>query len=588
MEYQKEIEQHKNQGCMVPHFSPPYDLDQILNPATPPSPSFSGSGPSISPCPSPAPSVSPGPPPRVPRQACRAEQTPSVQVYDGSEVLNAGGGRTEEMSRAMAPGMMTTVGMVAPVPTTVTTLAPVEIAELKQEPKQVHYLKVRNKDGSIKTLCLDQEDYLRVVQTVKAKRAAATQQNLMTQRTQPPPETVTSASQPQQMPFMPQMKPELQISMNAGVLQPHVELVHEESQNTGQKLDTFDDLISVLKNTVEDPKRQFELIPVNPNEVLVKQEPVDAEYEQHSFTPMKAEPTMTRVKQEVVDLTHTMGNNPSDSSGQWASTGQQIRAGLDVLANQNDSPLTSNTHIQNLIQFLEKDDSTYTVTVTDPKTAQVLEQATAKPSSVQPPRQPAGQRTAADFTTTLGQHRTYITSSAAVGSLSISKVDSSSSQVSQSSGQSVLIKPVMTMQKKVDAGPRHQPQSVSVSAMQNVKLRVRPHTAQLVAPTLGLPGGKGQVTGQHNNAMAFKKLAKLTNASWNGNSAKTSQDVTESLMQTTPTSVSTTSAMAPMQQQVIMVSGSDTLLSTSTSQIMEYLQANSIESLGSWKVISDF
>ena len=562
-----------------------------------------------------------------------------MQVYDGVEVLNAGGGWTEEMSRARAPGMMTTVDMVAPVPTTVTTLAPVEIADLKQEPKQVHYLKVRNKDGSIKTLCLDHEDYLKVVQTVKAKRAAATQQHLMTQRTQPPPETVTSASQPQQMPFLPQMKHELQINMNAGVLQPHVEPVHEESQNTGQKLDTFDDLISVLKNTVEDPKRQFELIPVNPNEVLVKQEPVDAEYEQHSFTPMKAEPTMTRVKQEVVDLTHTMGNNPSDSSGQWASTGQQIRAGLDVLANQNDSPLTSNTHIQNLIQFLEKDESTYTLTVTDPKTAQVLEQATAKPSSVQPPRQPAGQRTAADFTTTLGQHRTYITSSekdestytltvtnpktaqvleqvmakpssvqpprqpagqrtaadftttlgqhctyitssAAVGSLSISKVDSSSSQVSQSSGQSVLIKPVMTMQKKVDAGPRRQPQSVSVSAMQNVKLRARPHAAQLVVPTPGLPGGKGQVTGQHNNDVAFKKLAKLTNASWNGDSAKTSQDVTESLMQTTPTSVST-SAMAPMQQQVIMVSGSDTLLSTSTSQIMEYLQANSIESLGS-------
>ena len=557
---------------MVPHFSPPYDLEQILSPATPPSPCFSGSGPSISPCPSPAPSVSPGPPPRVLRQAYRAEQTPSVQVYDDVEVLNAGGSRTEEMSKAMAPVME------VPVPTTVTTLAPVEIADLKQEPKQVHYLKVRNKDGSIKTLCLDHEDYLKVVQTVKAKRAAATQQHLMTQRTQPPPETVTSASQPPQMPFMPQMKPELEININAGVLQPHVEPVQEESQNTGQKLDTFDDLISVLKNTVEDPKRQFELIPVNPNEVLVKQEPMDAEYEQHSFTPMKAEPTMTRVKQEVVDLTHTMGNNPSDSSGHWASTGQQIRAGLDVLANQNDPPLTSSAHIQNLIQFLEKDDSTCTITVTNPKTAQVLEQATAKPSSVQPPRQPAGQRTAADFTTTLGQHRTYITSSAAVGSLSISKVDSSSSQVSQSNGQSVLIKPVMTMQKKVDAGPRHQPQSVSVSAMQNVKLRVRPHTVQLVAPTPGLPGGKGQETGQQNTAVAFKKLAKLTNASWNGDSAKTSQDMTESLMQTTPTSVSTTSAM---QQQVIMVSGSDTLLSTSMSQIMEYLQANSIESLGS-------
>lgn len=602
--YQQEIEQHKHQGCMVPHFSPPFDLDQILNPATPPSPSFSESGPSLSPCPSPASSISPGPPPRHSHQTYHAELTPSAQVYDSTEVYEANGMGQTEALRGSAPGPVT-LGMV-PVPTTVTTLAPADLPECKQEPKQsqVHYLKVKNKDGSIKTLCLAHEDYLKVVQKVKAQKAAAAQQqHLMSERTQLPAATVTSASPSQQMPFMPQMKHDQEINMNTGLVQPqtfqhHAEPVQEELQSSGQKLDTFDDLISVLKNTVSDSKKEFELIPVNPNEVLVKQEPVDTEYEQQSFMTMETEPKVAGIKEEVCDLTHATGNNLPDSSGQWVSVGQQIRAGLDVLTNQNEAP-SSNAHIENIINFLEKDDRTLTVTVTDPKTAQVLEQTTSKTNSVQPLGQPSFQQTTADSTSAMGQRITYITSSAVVGSLSMSKADSSSSPISwlqQSKG-----KPVTNMQKKVDANPRRQPQSISVSAMQNVKLR--PHAVQLMAPTPGVPG-KAQTTRQQVTATAVqppqtisqqaqrstasqngvsvtlvaskdhsapeKKLQRIINTSWSGNSAKTSQGMTGSLKL-----ISSHNGALPQTEM------SEPLLSVSTAQIMEYLQENSIESMDS-------
>lgn len=585
-EYQQEIEQHKHQGCMVPHFSPPYDLEQILNPATPPSPSFSGSGNSASPCPSPVPNITPGLPLMPMQQAYHTDLAPSTQTHCSVGIPNVVGSGVDGMPRGPTPGAMT-LGMMPIITTAGGSLA-------SAETPQVHYIKVRNKDGSSKTLVLAHDDYLKVKEKVKT----TTPPTPPRQREQPPAETITSASQLQEMQFMSQMD-KFQLSsplVETPALQPiQVEPVQEPAQNTGQKIDTFDDLISVLQNTVKgsDSERQFELIPVNPNDVLVKQEPMDTGYEQQSFAPMKTDQEMAVVKKEEIDLT-----------GPWVSTGEQIRAGMDLT---NDDELTSSAQIQNLVNFLEEsDDNVLTVTVTDPITSEVLEQTTTKSPPLQPARHHAGKMTT-DSNSTLGQCMTYVTSSAAVGSLSMNKADVMGGQLPLLP-QSVFIKPSMSMHNGVNSGLEYQSRTMSVSAMQNIKLR--PHTSQLMHPPRpqmtgrqatamasqrGWPVGlQGQRTNILQNGMnvtvaapkvykeAKKKIMRNITSSFKGASGKPSQAGQQLqnlqqmpstfLQQNEPASV--TSAMAVVQQQF-----TDELLSASTSQILEYLTASSIESM---------
>lgn len=383
------------------------------------------------------------------------------------------------------------------------------------------------------------------------------------------------SGQVQEMPFLPQLPHDPPVNPYAGM--GHQD---QDSQDGGQKLDTVDDLISVLQNNVKGKESQYELVPVNPNdvlpnshEVLVKDEPADSGYEQQGLFPLVLDTDGIEVKQE------TDVRLAPRTLGQWSSTAEQIRAGMDTLTQQDD-PSPSSAHIQNIVQFLEHDDQ-FTVTVTDPKTSRVVEQTTARTV----PLQMSGGNVRQLVTSDLVQPLTYVMSSASMGSLGIC-----------STGQS-----------KVN-GVGAQPTGVSTgSAMQNVKLRVNPTTPRSI-PTPGVMGSKPGVNARQvamtsqvrgHTTPASRTMA----ASLNGGAVQTSpatrfQSAATQPGNARPVDAASRLQLARMQQaasaNVAMTTShntlsaadmaaiqlsSDNLMSTSTRLIHDYLNNHSIENM---------
>lgn len=552
-EYQREIEQHKQQGCVVLHFNPPYNLDHLVQASSPPSPAFSESAPSTSSSPSPAPSISPGPPPRYPPSARGDLSQP--MLHQNAATTSSAGINHQDMARAQAA--------------TSTSASPATT----QESDQCHYLRIRNKDGTHKILKLDHENYLKVMHRLKAHKAAAAAaaaKNAQNESAQASASTSSAAPNISfhQMPFQ-QEPAEPQTSINANTTQPSFPFSEEEpeaSAKSGQKLDTCEDLISILKTHVKDSKNGFEFTPVSESDVdiPIKQEPLDAEYEQKSFLNSDGQVELTEVKQEDMP----------ESSGTWTSTGQQIRTSLDTLTNPDDA--SSDVHIQNILQFLKTDENAVPVTGIGANTVQQPCQTTRQNPVTQTPSSRPPQMT------------TYVTSSATMGSLNKMRTGSNPASTLPLHNARQQVPDHIYAQQQTpgiqdSAGGQ---QDLVIPPMPQI-VKLRPHT---VSPA---PGGQPQAvsavassamgtftTGQgvsRINTAVAGRINVTSPPSGMETRLTTSSALQPASFQQPPSSTVDTSILGPLHMSSAIPM--DNLMSESTSQIAEYLKTNSIETM---------
>jgi hypothetical protein len=401
---------------------------------------------------------------------------------------------------------------------TVTSL-PSQIPEQTMQPQPndtqkppVHFVKARLKDGTTKTLCLSHDDYLKVkAQKLKAQLIRAQQAKLQQLLQCQPTATVTTAAGG--------------IMNAAGDFEQAPVLQNPDASAPVKKnLDTFDDLINVLQKQTGAEGGNLELIPVNPNEVYVKEEPQDPSYE-HQPNGQAALLVKGGVKQEVDAAAQLLSTSRATSNPQ--STSQFIRAGLETLTNPEE-PGPSSTQIANIVQFLEQDENTFRVTATDPRTSQVVEQTTVN-SSLHglTSAQLSMARSAANAQVSAGPHVTYITSAAPMGSLGAVGIPNgqiNNMQLMQQRQQQQLQK----QSQQQHAGAANPLKTISISAMpamQNVKLR--PNAAQQIqlAPVPDIPHGQAQAAAPAQpqlmqvtaSAADMAQQQKLHNiSSWNG------------------------------------------------------------------------
>ncbi|XP_076448803.1 uncharacterized protein LOC143285424 [Babylonia areolata] len=547
-EYQREIEQHKQQGCMVPHFNPPFNLDHLLQPSSPPSPSFSESAPSTNSCPSPAPSISPGPPARYLPPFARSDPPKHPPFQDD-----------------VSSGSINNHASVPPA-------APQAKSKATQD--SPHYLRVRNKDGTHKILCLDHDNYLKVMHRLKAQRAAAakvTESEPHQHQTSPVESAVDYDAQSQETSFK-QEQPETQNNMNSGKAQspflPSETGEQETNPKPVQKLDTCEDLLSILRTHVKDNGNGFEMTPVSEDDVQIKQEVLDAEYEKKGFQNLDKQVGLTDIKQE---------DTTTESSETWPSTGQQIRASLDTLTNQDDLSST-NARIQNIVQYLERAEHTMHTTGT---------------STVKQPGQPVRQNlTTQTPSARPTQMATFVVSSASVGALNKMNAEGShaSSLPQQNAGQ------------KTNQSVDQRPDSVqgALEQQKGLPTRPRPNAGGLVTSASMAPGRKQQaafsVTPPGTEVTSSSSMTPSA-GSMQMNQGTGDNKLRMQLMpgqqhplnvlqhdsaipySHPPSSTIDTSAIAPQHLRNATSTGS--LMSESTTQIVEYLKANSIETMDS-------
>ena len=592
---------------MVPHFNPPYDLEQILNPTSPPaSPSFSESAHSTSSCPSPAPSVSPGPPPRLHvSQPAHLDISHSTgDVHEGSLVMQV----ADTKATTPAGNFPSTVASRPPAP------GQVQLPLPDQKFGPVHYLKVRNKDGTHKILCLDHKTYLKVMTKIKD---SAGQPGKQGQGIQIPTSTTPTDSHPKQMPVIKsQMEAQLHADSSVALAQPSLIQqvdVQQDEPKLGQKLDTFDDLIRVLESNVKAAGTGFELRQVSPDSVQIKEEPMDADYESQTLVQTNRMPD---IKQEAT--------LPDSSSGPWTSTGQHIRAGTDTITNA-DEPCSTSAKIKNIIKYLERDDAVLPNRVSSSTVKATGEQTAARPSSVRHVR-PAGQMTTAASKPAQGKGVTYVMGSAPVASLSqVSVGGSQEVQRLQQSTRKDSPPQSMVRMQNANSSLGQATAITSVSGVKNTRLVRSPcDTLGQTVSTSAVHGGQSKGTSHHTSAApVLQAVGTVTQgmnilligeqvpplnttavdiqvqpASTASFPAVSSQSVTQQMSsqaqlfagpsppssQVLVTSTIDTSALAPIQ---VPAASSGNLMSESTSQIMQYLTENSIESLGNWYLTVD-
>ncbi|KAL8588971.1 hypothetical protein ACOMHN_065753 [Nucella lapillus] len=590
-EYQREIEQHKQKGCVVLHFNPPYNLDHLVHPSSPPSPAYSESAPSTSSCPSPAPSGSPGP------ARCLAPPGPADLPHNmlfQEAIPSSAGVYSHPLDMATA---CTTLGDVTSVPTSACPATTQDTPDSNQP----YYIRIRSKDGSRKILAMDRENYLKVMQRVRAHRTAAAQP-MPSESVQPSSSAsaVTDSTSPfQQMAFQ-QEQARPQTTVNPGMMQSsflNSEEEQEASPKSGQKLDTCEDLISILKTHVKNTGNGFELTPVSESEIglPIKQEPLDADYEQSHFLNADGQVELTGVKQEDMAMSEFVT---------WSSMGQQIRTSLDTLTNPDD--MSSRAEINNILQYLKTDEQMVPATI---RGASPLQQPTAR-------RIPLTQTTSAART----QMVTYVTSSAPVGALNKRGTVNNQAPALSMQGARQQAPDHISAQRLQAIGDASGGQGVMSPAMQTIKLRTI--ATSLVSSPSPAPGRQFQTAVASSAVVAHTngQGALGMNTSMPGRinvtpSSSMPQSVTTtgvgagSLQATRNPSLMPGQGLSPspvLQQQQQPPSSAmsfhpipsttidtssigplhmhdaplaDNLMSESTSQIVEYLKASSIETM---------
>ncbi|KAK7506514.1 hypothetical protein BaRGS_00001989 [Batillaria attramentaria] len=378
-EYEEEIKQHKYKGCSMPHFDPPYDIDQFMNPPTPPSPSLS-----TSPCTSPAPSISPAPPSR--NQYDEAVSPPP------SAMLQQVGANVRRMEPT---GMAVADALANPNPSASTV--PV------QDPESF-IVKVRDQEGKIRTLAISRDMFEKMKHAAPSKVAVS--QPVLTKPQMSPSTSTVIAAPMQQVPFI-----KTEPAEPFAPCQMHNQQVDltNDLVDSGQKLDSITDVLSVMQGHASMSTLQFE--PVNDPEVtaMIKCEPQDYDNQQNN---MEASSRVDAIKQKLLD---------SSSTPQSMTTASQIRAGLDAVHNPEQSESNSMQSVA-FMQLMQMDDSSvlFLPGQNQMSAQSSQEQATLhRPAGVRSIASTAPSSKMATLTTNMlgGQGQTFVMSKAPIGTL---------------------------------------------------------------------------------------------------------------------------------------------------------------------------
>ncbi|KAL8600077.1 hypothetical protein ACOMHN_051624 [Nucella lapillus] len=378
-----QLKRHKEQGCTISDLGPSCsELVDILNPSTPPSPSFAGSyASSSSPCLSSASSPSPLALDSSPVQSFEAGPVVGRYVFrdggsgqDSGEMHGMMNGQEKRNPTASAPMPV----RARPVTATATPQqAPQPALQVTPAPQRFPF-HVRDKDGNVRVLQLLREDYIKVMNKLKAvDTASANQQSSFAPVVSAPvPPPVFSSQQisravPSEAVFVAGgPSPGLQCPVAADVQSSEPDTVVSSDPDLMSLMDLLGDWGN------EQMDNPFGLI--DPNDMFIKKEPTDVDYDQTIGALFEDE--STGVQPKVAD------NNPAVDSSTPAFSNQF--AGQSTVAGGMISILSAGDHghyqdqAENadaaLIQDSPSDNGMLTITVTDPQTLQVVEQTSSR------------------------------------------------------------------------------------------------------------------------------------------------------------------------------------------------------------------
>lgn len=381
---EEQLKHHKEQGCDIADLEPlSMDLNHILDPSTPPSPSFAGSqtaSPSSASCYSPVPLDIPLDDSPLP--SFKADPVSGKFVFgDEANVFGVqDNGKTQQRNsqdqRNLTTSTQRTVMRVRPATATATATPQQVTGPAQDTPCEWYPFHVRDKDGSVKKLDLSRGDYIKVM--AKMKALESTSANRPQKHSDLAPAVYSSSPQlPPQAFSTQQMKQEIPselVSRPGQSVSPqfHVKATVQSPELT----DPFSigtDFVSLL----DDYDALKDYLPVDPNEVLMENKPIDAGYDKMTNTLFEDESAAAELK--VVDNQYT-DSNIQAFSNQHQLSAQPAGSNLDSFMIPGDESLCY-VHAENTDRLPKQESPSnnemLTITVTDPKTAQIVEQTSS-------------------------------------------------------------------------------------------------------------------------------------------------------------------------------------------------------------------
>ena len=486
--YEEELEQHKQHGCLVPMFNPPFDLNQILDSTIPPSPDFSelGSLGTPSPCPSPSRSLSPAPGPEPQHQQVQQGHVLARQPHDSLVSGFSSQYKDHMMKDVTMPGMADNK-READFSTEPLATSSAELQQARPAETKHRFLTVKDNDGKPRTLRLSQEDYEKVMQRLKALECAQQQQPHGQDQKQQ--STVPSVSA-QQVVSVPKAQQEDAFNFNVNTSQSQDVPVYMETpyrlQGSEEKLDTMDLVISVMKGMIKDEDKEYVLNTIPPDHVM-KEEPQDPEYFHTGDIDDQGMLASVEMTEQTVKQERSGGSNISETNSEVyteesALTGWQIRAGVETVTSLEHAD-TSHAGVEYLLE--DEDNGMFTISALDPQNVQIVEEmrASTDPKISQLAGQPAIHMARLNSSRSAGHNIIYIGSSDGNSSVNTSIAAASSKAVAaklqKAETAAFPIKPFITLQNVAGDGNS----AISMPTMQNIKLRPKAQHLMAQSPS---------------------------------------------------------------------------------------------------------